>query len=223
MAARLIERDGDRAGPVYDLHGAVTTIGRAGDNTIVVGRAGISRHHAEVRQAGDAYELADLGSKNGTWVNGRRLSTPHLLQFGDLIVLPCRPVLQFVFETDIDTETVFPEQLTPHTPAGDRPAAGTAHEELRVNARTAEVWVRGRQVTLTAKEYRVLVVLYQQRGAVVSKQVLALEVWPEYGGVIADESIEQLISRLRRKVEVDPEQPHHLLTVRGLGYRLVPG
>jgi hypothetical protein len=189
----------------------------------VVRRDGVSRHHAEVRREGDGYVLADLGSKNGTWLNGLRLADPSSLQSGDLIVLPCRPPLQLVFETSTETVTVYPEELTAGAAGDDRLGIATAHDDLVVNLRTAEVWVRGQPVTLTAKEYRVIAVLYERRGAVVSKQVLATEVWPEYGGVIADESIEQLMYRLRRKLEVDPEHPRHLITVRRLGYRLVPG
>ena len=63
--------------------------------------------------------------------------------------------------------------------------------------------------------------LYASRGALISKQDLALQVWPEYQGVVGDENIEQLISRLRRKLETDPQHPRYLLTVRGLGYRLI--
>ncbi|HZQ38468.1 MAG TPA: helix-turn-helix domain-containing protein [Dehalococcoidia bacterium] len=50
---------------------------------------------------------------------------------------------------------------------------------------------------------------------------MAQAVWPEYQGGVGDYNIEQVISRLRRKLEPEPERPRHLLTVRGLGYRLM--
>jgi two-component system response regulator RegX3 len=81
--------------------------------------------------------------------------------------------------------------------------------------------VRGEAVTVGAKEYLALAYLYAQGGALVTKEALAGAVWPEYQGDVSDYNIEQLISRLRRKIEATPVRPKHLLTVRGLGYRLV--
>jgi DNA-binding response OmpR family regulator len=74
---------------------------------------------------------------------------------------------------------------------------------------------------VTAKEYLTVQLLYQKRGALVTKEKLATHVWSEYAGAIGDASIEQIIFRLRRKLEADPERPRHLVTVRGLGYRLI--
>jgi len=75
---------------------------------------------------------------------------------------------------------------------------------------------------LSAKEYLALAHLTRQSGALVSKESLAQAVWPEYEGQVSDYNVEQLISRLRRKIEPEPEQPRHLITVRGLGYRFTP-
>ena len=91
---------------------------------------------------------------------------------------------------------------------------------LRVDLERAEVWVNGRQVSLGPKEYLALAFLYRRRGALVTKEELAAQVWPEFQGAVSDYNIEQLISRLRRKLEQDPEHPRYVLTVRGLGYRL---
>lgn len=65
---------------------AVLSIGRGADNAMVVKDAMASRHHAVILQrgAGD-YQLTDLGSRNGTFVNGRRLLAPHTLADGDVI------------------------------------------------------------------------------------------------------------------------------------------
>ena len=92
---------------------------------------------------------------------------------------------------------------------------------IRIDPRTAEVWVAGRPLQLTAKEYQALLVLHRADGGLVTKQALATGAWPELGGIVSDDSIEQLIARLRRKIEETPDRPRCLLTVRGLGYRLV--
>ncbi len=81
--------------------------------------------------------------------------------------------------------------------------------------------MEGREVSLTAKELLALSALQRRGGNLCSKDELARHVWPEFEGAVDDESIEQVISRLRRKIEPDPQHPRYLLTARGLGYRLL--
>jgi hypothetical protein len=64
--------------------GAINNIGRSPDNQIQMGHAGVSRHHATVKANGATFVLTDLGSQNGTFVNGIRV-TEHVLADGDHI------------------------------------------------------------------------------------------------------------------------------------------
>jgi ABC-type multidrug transport system ATPase subunit len=59
-------------------------IGRAPDNDVVVSDLSVSRYHAELRRAGAAYQIVDLGSHNGTYVNGQRVSAAPLNE-GDIV------------------------------------------------------------------------------------------------------------------------------------------
>jgi len=59
-------------------------IGRAPDNDVVISDLSVSRYHAELRKAGDAYQIADLESHNGTYVNGQRVSSAPLTD-GDIV------------------------------------------------------------------------------------------------------------------------------------------
>lgn len=76
------------------------------------------------------------------------------------------------------------------------------------------------EVTLTAKEYAILQKLAQERGRIVTIDALCDAVWQEenYG---YENTLVVHIRRLREKIEEDPSHPQYLLTVRGLGYRLV--
>src|SRR5258706_7144537 len=66
--------------------GALTTLGRAAGNTIVLDDPRISRHHLVIRVHEDgSYVLSDLGSSNGSYVNGRRVLLPERLRHGDEI------------------------------------------------------------------------------------------------------------------------------------------
>lgn len=76
------------------------------------------------------------------------------------------------------------------------------------------------EVTLTAKEYAILQKLAQERGRIVTIDALCDAVWQEenFG---YENTLVVHIRRLREKIEEDPSHPQYLLTVRGLGYRLV--
>jgi DNA-binding winged helix-turn-helix (wHTH) protein len=78
--ARLL--DGDKA---YQLITGENLIGREPDCRIVLDAPGVSRHHARIRVSLDQAILEDLGSKNGTWLNGRRIDAPIELHHRDKI------------------------------------------------------------------------------------------------------------------------------------------
>jgi DNA-binding response OmpR family regulator len=91
--------------------------------------------------------------------------------------------------------------------------------ELRPEA--GEVLVDEQQVHLTRTEFRLLCELADQSGRVLSRQQLLDRVWGY--DVYGDERLVDVhMGRLRRKVERDPATPVHLVTVRGLGYKLAP-
>ena len=71
-------------GREHDLGGQATVIGRSSECDIVVGDPNVSRRHAEVRRVGRGFSLVDLGSTNGTEVNGQRVTETSLMN-GDVI------------------------------------------------------------------------------------------------------------------------------------------
>ncbi len=77
----------------------------------------------------------------------------------------------------------------------------------------------------TPKEYRLLTCLQARPGEVCTREELIRAVWPEdaiYQHGVRDDSLAQLVRRLRRKIEPDPSNPVHLRTVPGRGYRFLP-
>ena len=81
---RLIAMDGDEQVHEFVLKPGQTSIGRSPKNNIQVPEDGVSRQHAQVVFANDGYHLKDLGSQNGSSVNGSRV-TDHLLVDGDIV------------------------------------------------------------------------------------------------------------------------------------------
>ena len=83
-AARLEFILGPLAGQVVELRDDVTTVGSVAGNTIVLADPAVSRKHAGIRRMDGAYEVADLGSTNGIYVNGHRMPKKNLVA-GDVI------------------------------------------------------------------------------------------------------------------------------------------
>jgi two-component system, OmpR family, response regulator RegX3 len=84
-----------------------------------------------------------------------------------------------------------------------------------------EVHVDGERVHLTLSEFKVLALLAEQSDTPVSRRELMQHLWAS--DHVGDEhACEVHISNLRRKIEKDPSRPERLVTVRGLGYKLVP-
>ncbi len=91
-----------------------------------------------------------------------------------------------------------------------------------VDSESGEVSINGRQIDLTALEYQLIRLLFQNSNRIVDKYQIVQEVWGDEGlREVDDARIEKLVSRLRQKVEPDPSNPVYIVTVRGRGYRLV--
>ena len=105
----------------------------------------------------------------------------------------------------------------------DRAIGGVAVRQLgglHIDLGRQEVLVDGARVHLTLSEFKVLALLAEQPESVVSRRELMQHLWASEH--VGDEhACEVHISNLRRKIEPDPTQPQRLLTVRGLGYKLV--
>ena len=84
---RMIVRTGPNPGTVFELTKEVSLIGRDVTNDVVVGDAEVSRQHSRLTRTPGGYVLEDLGSTNGTFVNGERLVAPRVMNPGDLVAL----------------------------------------------------------------------------------------------------------------------------------------
>lgn len=92
--------------------------------------------------------------------------------------------------------------------------------DVEIDPRTREVKRAGELVDLTATEFDILESLLLDTGAVVSRRKIFERVWgPNHHGT--PRTIDNFVGHLRQKLEVDPTDPKHIMTVRGIGYRLV--
>jgi len=78
----------------------------------------------------------------------------------------------------------------------------------------------GRDLYLSALEYRLLLVFINNRGAILSRTKLLESIWDIAGEFVNDNTLTVYIKRLREKIEEDPQNPTIIKTVRGLGYKV---
>ncbi|MGA7194653.1 MAG: FHA domain-containing protein [Anaerolineales bacterium] len=130
MAAQFqfVMRSGPMPGATYPLEGDQLTIGRDSNNGVAINDAEISRKHARLTFQGGKYVLEDLGSTNGTFVNGQRLAGPVVLKSGDVVSLGEQIVLMFdVLSVDAGATMVAPRKSAPAPvmPSVPAPVAAT--------------------------------------------------------------------------------------------------
>ena len=92
--------------------------------------------------------------------------------------------------------------------------------DIRIDTEGCTVTKNGTEVELTAKEYEILTFLAQNMGRVISKERLYEKIWKE-DCLGCDNVIMVHIRHLREKLEDNPQSPRYLITMKGLGYRLV--
>lgn len=99
---QLVMHSGPNPGTEFPLKDPEIVIGREKTCNLVINDVEISRKHARLIWQASNYVIEDLGSTNGTFINGNRLSSPFILQGGEIITLGEKTVLNFESNTDPD-------------------------------------------------------------------------------------------------------------------------
>lgn len=93
-------------------------------------------------------------------------------------------------------------------------------KNIKINTNEARVFKNGKEIVLTAMEYRLLLILINNRGKILSRNQLLEEIWDVSGDFVNDNTLTVYIKRLRDKIEDEPDSPQIVKTVRGMGYRI---
>ncbi|MBN1265345.1 MAG: FHA domain-containing protein [Anaerolineales bacterium] len=206
----MLGQTGPLNGVRWVLDEETMIIGRSPDCKFVIGDRQVSRQHAVIHKIEKGYSIRDLGSKNGTYVNGARVEDAVILQDGDLVQLAF--ALQLAF---IGTEATLPLS-----------AAGASElgiSRLRMDIQARRVYVCRNEIIppLSPSQFRFLEVIYMNPDRVVSRDEIVASVWPESESEgVSEQAIDALVRRLRERLfEVDPEI-NYVETVRGHGFRI---
>lgn len=92
--------------------------------------------------------------------------------------------------------------------------------DLRVNVSSATVTKGEKELLLSALEYRLLLLLLQNKGQILTRNQLLEEIWDASGEYVNDNTLSVYMKRLREKIEENPQSPRLLHTIRGIGYRM---
>lgn len=125
---QLTMRSGPNPGTVYALDSDQISIGRDSSTEIPVNDAEVSRRHARLTFQGGKYVLEDLGSTNGTFVNGQRLTGPRVLKSGEVISLGEQIVFLYeAVESDPGATMVSPRKAPVARPVAAPPPPPQAY------------------------------------------------------------------------------------------------
>lgn len=92
-------------------------------------------------------------------------------------------------------------------------------KDIIIEPLKAKVFKGEEEILLTAGEYKLLLILVENKGNVLSRNVLLEKIWDVDGSFVDGNTLNVYIKRLREKIEEDPKKPEYIETVRGIGYR----
>jgi hypothetical protein len=183
-------------------------IGREPDCDIVIPMRQVSRHHSHVFTGPDGTMVEDLESKNGTFVNGTLIKASTPLEDGDELQISLAQ--HFIY---LSSDATMPLDGLPFE---------LQKRRLRVDIGARRVWVMDEELDppLSASQFNLLQILYEQSGEVVTRPELIETVWGRSAEGVTEQALDALIRRLRDRIaEIDPSQ-EYIVTIRGHGLRL---
>jgi two-component system, OmpR family, response regulator QseB len=222
MAYLVVEKNSSgESGKTFTLGKDVVVLGRAtpgGSADIVLHDDYVSKKHAEIRCEGNHFAVIDTNSKNGTQVEGRKIQPgiAHSLKHNSTIgigIVSGRPRIVLRFKESDDTKVEEPEQ---------QDQAG-ASSWIKVDEDRGEIWVEDTLLALSRKEYELMLLLYKNSDRICSRDMIIAAVWPEVEdpGAVSDATIDQMIYRLRKRIETDRNNPRRIVSKKGFGFILV--
>jgi hypothetical protein len=183
-------------------------LGRDSDCDIIIPLRQVSRHHTRITPGADGAFVEDLGSKNGTYINGLLVKAPTILKDGDELQISLAQ--HFIY---LSSDATMPLEGLP---------LEIQRRRLRVDVGARRVWVVGQELAppLSAAQFNLLQILYEQTGEVVSRMEIIEAVWGKAAEGVTEQALDALVRRLRdRLTEVDSNHDY-IVTVRGHGLRL---
>ena len=91
--------------------------------------------------------------------------------------------------------------------------------DITIDLLGSRALLNGKALDLTNAEYRLLCLLVKNEGLIMTREKILDELWDNNSDFVDDNTLSVYVRRLREKIEINPSQPEHLITVRGFGYQ----
>jgi len=229
--ALFIGQTGPLNGQRYGLRNTIV-MGRESTCDIVIPDRQVSRHHARVTIKPNGIYLEDLGSKNGTHHNGHTIVESTQLRDGDIIQIALAQ--KFIF---LSSDSTIPLDIESVALQETNTFVGQTQTEkipgrLKMDKRSRRVWItidEGEDTyeikeilpPLSVSQFRLLELLYDNQGQVVSRQDLGTAVWGESQAFeVSEQALDALVRRLRDRISGTNPSHEYIVTIRGHGLRL---
>ncbi len=209
----LIAQAGPLNGQRWTLKGDVI-VGRDDSCNVIIQNRQVSRYHARFVTLPHGVQLEDLGSKNGTHINGHEVVEPIMLQDGDVIQIAFAQ--QFIY---LSSDSTLPLESPPEKPTEFVPVTHL----LRLDKRSRRVWIGNEELLppLSVSQYQLLELLFDNPGRVVSRAELVQAVWGKEDAIgVSEQALDALVRRLRDRLAAINSEHQFLITVRGHGLRM---
>jgi DNA-binding winged helix-turn-helix (wHTH) protein len=209
----LIIENGQMAGQRWLMDSDCVIIGReASVAHLLLPERQVSRKHAKIERTESGFFLSDLGSKNGTFLNGKEVHDPQKLQDGDEIQIALSVKIAFV-----GSDATAPLNARPISKGMHAAVRG-----IRLDKESRRVYIAEQNLDppLSVQQYRLLEMLIDANGALVSRQDIVEKVWEgesAYG--VSEQAIDALVRRLRDRITERDSEHEYIVTVRGHGLR----
>lgn len=205
----LIAHDGPLEGNNWVVKNELV-IGRDTNCDITISDRQVSRFHAKIEISKDnQVRIADLDSKNGTYVNGERINHLCVLRDGDAIKIALIQELVFVSSDatlPLDIRTIQPKVKT---------------KKLFLDEKARRIWIGEKELIppLSVSQYKLLTLLYQFENTVVTREKVVLRVWGEDEAVgVTEQALDALVRRLRMRLIKNDPTHEYIVTIRGVGF-----
>lgn len=180
-------------------------IGRDADCDLVIDDRQVSRRHARIYQTSEGVFLEDLNSKNGSYINHKKIEGSVPINEGDVIQIAL--IQEFLFISSDATIPLSEEQV---------------YRIVFIDKKNNVVWVGDKKIDppLSLQQYMLLVCLYEHTGSIVSRMDIVAQVWADSSGAgISNEAIDALVRRVRNRLAEFDADTDFIETVRGYGFR----
>lgn len=188
-------------------------IGRDIGCDVMVPSRQVSRNHARLLVTNQGTSIEDLGSKNGTHLNGDLLADTMILKDGDVIQIAFAQ--QFIY---LSSDATMPLEM-----GGGEGMEAAQAGLLKLDRSSRQVWIGDQELLppLSASQFQLLEMLYKNQDRVVPRKDIISEIWGADDAVdVTEQALDALVRRLRERLaSVDSSHPF-IVTIRGHGLRL---